>query len=82
MKYTKGERSIYCADDYWMVEVKDRSSLCIIGKFHTKDDALLDAAAPAMYEALESIIDVWINGGTVPTIVYRNAEQAIRKAAG
>ena len=54
MNYTKGERTLYCGDDSWFVEVKDKSNRPnnIIGKFHTKENALLDAAAPAMYEAL------------------------------
>ncbi len=55
MEYTKGERTLYCGDDYWFVEIKDKPDRphTTIGKFHTKEDALLDAAAPDMYEALK-----------------------------
>ena len=54
MEYTKGERFLYCAEDCWLVEVRDKPNRpnIVVGKFRTKEDALLDAAAPQMYKAL------------------------------
>ena len=82
MNYTKGERNIYCGDDYWFVEVKDSQPACIIGKFHTKGDAILDAAAPDMYEALKEIISDLTDIGDcrVTNNSFNLAEQALAKA--
>jgi len=68
MEYTKGERSVFGADDYWLVEVKDKPNRpnVIIGKFRTKEDALLDAAAPLGYELaefVETVSATWIDDG-------------------
>lgn len=47
----KGERYIGCSDEYWFVaSLADNH---VIGKFSKKGDALLDAAAPKLYEALK-----------------------------
>jgi len=86
---TKGERTIWCAEDYWMVEVKDSSPVCIIGKFHTKEDALLDAAAPELYEALKELSEITHDlglgdGNPDPLIEASNkkARKALAKAEG
>lgn len=47
MNYTKGERTIYCGEDYWLAEVKNKPDHpnVVVGKFHNEGDALLDCAA-------------------------------------
>ncbi len=60
MEYTEGERLLYCGVDYWFVLIKDKPNRpdMLVGKFRTKEDALLDAAAPEMYEAIKHFIEV------------------------
>jgi len=54
MKYTKGERFVSFPGKDWLVLIKDKPNRpnIVVGKFRTKEDALLDAAAPQMYKAL------------------------------
>jgi hypothetical protein len=77
MNYTKGERQIYCADDYWLVEVKDKPNRPnkLIGKFKTKEDAQLDVAAPDMYEALKTVAM-----GLVNTVLYQHPDDKLAQA--
>ena len=64
MEYTKGERQLYCGSgeywfgEYWFVDIitKPNRANITVGRFRKKEDALLDAAAPLLYEALKAFI--------------------------
>ena len=55
MEYTKGERLLSYGEDKWYVFIKAKPNRPdkVVGRFTKKEDALLDAAAPALYEALK-----------------------------
>ncbi len=58
MVYTKGERYVACSDEWWFTEIANpnlKEPNFVVGRFWTKGDALLDAVAPKMYEALGTI---------------------------
>ena len=76
MNYTRGERKLYCGDDYWVVEIRDKPihPSITIGKFQTKEDALLDIAAPGLYEACKIALDL------VTTVLYEHPDDEIAKA--
>ncbi len=80
MNYTKGERQLYCGEQYWIVEVIDKSSRpnIIVGRFNTKEDALLDAAAPEIYEALKALADS--SSPVSPKKAHEMARKALAKA--
>ena len=89
--YTKGERQLYQGIDgeYWFVEISGKPDRLntVIGKFLKKEDALLDAAAPDMYEALGAAL--WVLKGVrysktdrAKAEAIRAIEQALSKAGG
>jgi len=83
MEYTNGERQLYCSDEYWLVEIKEHNRPnTIIGKFHTKEDALLDAAAPDMCEALKEALITLKVLQPRGSAVIREIEQVLAKAKG
>lgn len=63
-EFTKGKRQLYYADEYWFVETRDNNRLPnkVIGKFYTKEDALLDTKAPEMYQKLIDILFESVRG--------------------
>ncbi len=85
MEYTKGERQLYCADDCWLVEIKDKPNrpMKLIGKFKTKEDAILDSASPDMYEALKELIREYREITCIYTSdALEEADKALQKAEG
>lgn len=84
MNYTKGERNVYKVGAAYLVNTEDMKN---VGTFKTEADALLDAAAPDMYEALCGYVGLC--GNTAYSVdreglqhYWQLAQRALAKAEG
>ena len=85
MSYTKGERYITCSDEWWFTEITNPNFTepnTVTGRFRYKADALLDAAAPEMYEVLKDAritLNILQPNGSA---ILRQIDKALGKVEG
>jgi len=89
MNITKGDRIVRQRGNYYYTKVDDKPNRGskVVGRFKSESDALLDAAAPDMYEALKAVrakVNVWSGTGKFQDLQdeIQNVNAALALAEG